>query len=66
MLSAKGQMHDKMTALEIGADDYLAKPYERDALEARIRVLLKKTNSLRNCVQRSALQAPFIQAQAEA
>jgi CheY-like chemotaxis protein len=42
MLSAKGQMQDKMTALEIGADDYLAKPYERDALEARIRALLKK------------------------
>ena len=41
VISARGQEHDKVTALDIGADDYLTKPFGVDELLARIRVALR-------------------------
>jgi DNA-binding response OmpR family regulator len=41
MLSARGPLKDNRIALESGADDYMAKPYETDVLEARVKALLK-------------------------
>lgn len=38
VLSARGQEQDKVTALELGADDYLTKPFGADELLARIKV----------------------------
>jgi two-component system KDP operon response regulator KdpE len=38
ILSARGQEHDKVQALDLGADDYLTKPFGLDELLARIRV----------------------------
>lgn len=43
MLTAKGQVLDKVKGLDIGADDYLAKPYDKAELEARVRALLRRT-----------------------
>lgn len=43
MLTAKGQVPDKVKGLDIGADDYLAKPYDKAELEARVRALLRRT-----------------------
>jgi len=40
VLSARGQERDKVTALDIGADDYVSKPFGADELLARIRVAL--------------------------
>lgn len=40
MLSAQGPLKDNSVALESGADDYMAKPYEIDVLEARVKNLL--------------------------
>jgi two-component system KDP operon response regulator KdpE len=41
VLSVRGAEHDKVTALELGADDYLTKPFGVDELLARIRVALR-------------------------
>jgi two-component system KDP operon response regulator KdpE len=41
ILSARGQEHDKVAALDAGADDYLTKPFGVDELLARIRVALR-------------------------
>jgi len=43
VLSARGQERDKVTALDIGADDYVSKPFGADELLARIRVALRHT-----------------------
>lgn len=45
MLTAKDDISDKVTGLDIGADDYMTKPFAVEELLARIRVLLKRTNS---------------------
>ena len=41
MLSAKGQIQDKVMGLDVGADDYLPKPYDLDELKARIEAFLR-------------------------
>ena len=41
VLSARGQEHDKIAALDAGADDYLTKPFSVGELLARIRVALR-------------------------
>lgn len=46
MLTARGELTDKVLGLEIGADDYLAKPFEPRELVARIQVLLRRKLSL--------------------
>ncbi|MGL5314986.1 MAG: response regulator transcription factor [Peptostreptococcaceae bacterium] len=47
MLSAKGEVTDKVMGLDIGADDYITKPFAIEELLARIRVALKrKQNSM--------------------
>jgi len=43
MLTAKGQVHDRVTGLDAGADDYLVKPFSTDELLARVRALLRRT-----------------------
>lgn len=42
VLSARGQEQDKVTALDLGADDYLTKPFGVPELLARIRVALRR------------------------
>ena len=40
MLSAKGEIFDKVLGLELGADDYMIKPFDSKELVARVRNLL--------------------------
>ena len=42
MLTAKGDDHDKILGLEMGADDYLAKPFNHRELSARIKALVRR------------------------
>ena len=43
LLTAKAESHDRIAGLEIGADDYLAKPFEPKELLLRIQAILKRT-----------------------
>ena len=42
--SARSDITDKVTALQLGADDYLAKPYDPRELEVRIKTILRRFN----------------------
>ena len=42
MLSAKGEIFDKVLGLELGADDYIMKPFDSKELVARIRAVLRR------------------------
>ena len=42
VISARGEERDKVRALDMGADDYLAKPFGADELLARIRVVMRR------------------------
>lgn len=46
MLSAKGEELDKILGLELGADDYITKPFSIRELLARIKAILRRTKSL--------------------
>lgn len=43
MLTAKGDIDDRIKGLDLGADDYLAKPFSFDELLARVRALLRRS-----------------------
>ena len=45
LLTAKGEAKDRIDGLEIGADDYLGKPFEPKELVLRIKNILEKTKS---------------------
>lgn len=45
MLTALGEINDKIDAFNLGADDYIVKPFHFDELIARIRVFIKRADS---------------------
>lgn len=45
MLTARGQVEDRVSGLKLGADDYLAKPFEPSELLARIEALLRRVST---------------------
>ncbi len=65
MLSAKGEIFDKVLGLELGADDYIMKPFDSKELVARVKAVLRRfqpaktasssTNSSAKCVEYSDL-----------
>ena len=48
MLSAKGEVFDKVLGLELGADDYITKPFDMKELSARIKSVLRRYSSHSN------------------
>lgn len=55
MLTAKNQLEDRIKGLDVGADDYLAKPFSTDELLARVRALLRRAQLREHGQQTSAL-----------
>ena len=51
MLTARGEVTDRIVGLELGADDYLPKPFEPRELLARIQSILRRTHSLAAIVE---------------
>src|SRR5699024_9098842 len=45
MLSAKGETFDKVLGLELGADDYIVKPFEPKEMVARIKAVMRRSEN---------------------
>jgi len=58
MLTAKGQEQEKITGLELGADDYITKPFSLEELLARIKAVMRRTDPARAVGSRFAF-GPF-------
>ena len=52
MLTAKGEVFDKVLGLELGADDYVVKPFESKEVVARINAVLRRTGKSENTNQK--------------
>jgi DNA-binding response OmpR family regulator len=50
MLTARGEVRDRVTGLDAGADDYLAKPFAVTELRARVRALLRRQSAMKSPV----------------
>lgn len=46
ILTAKAEIDDKLHGFDLGADDYLTKPFHREELQARVKALLKRSGVL--------------------
>jgi DNA-binding response OmpR family regulator len=57
IITARGQDQDKVRGLDLGADDYLTKPFSVDELLARVRAVLRRSNFATN--EQSAMHNVF-------
>ena len=68
MLTAKGQVEDRVRGLDAGADDYLVKPFSGDELLARTRALLRRYSGAKvpalKCLRLGAVEIDFVRMQA--
>ena len=54
ILTAKGSIEDRVTGLDLGADDYLVKPFSLDELMARVRVMLRRAGGSASNILKAA------------
>ena len=64
LLTAKGESQDVVTGLSLGADDYLAKPYDLNVFTARLDALLRRAHSVSERVAVGLLRFDLISSQA--
>ena len=62
MLSAKGEVFDKVLGLELGADDYMIKPFDSKELVARVKAVLRRFTPVKEKADDAAEQMPNAQA----
>jgi two-component system response regulator ResD len=60
MLSAKGDTFDKVLGLELGADDYIMKPFDTKELVARVKAVLRRFNAAAAIASENASSDPKI------
>jgi two-component system response regulator VicR len=60
MLTAKAEEHDTVHGLEIGADDYVTKPYRPPELRARIQALLRRSQLSADVYTFGGLEVDFV------
>ncbi|MEL6585697.1 MAG: response regulator [Pseudomonadota bacterium] len=59
MLTAKGETTDRITGLEAGADDYLAKPFEPKELLLRLKAILRRAPQAGDAMPKMLLLGPY-------
>ena len=61
MLSAKGEIFDKVLGLELGADDYMIKPFDSKELVARVKAVLRRYQAVPASSAASKQQGQFVE-----
>ena len=61
MLSAKGEIFDKVLGLELGADDYMIKPFDSKELVARVKAVLRRYQAVPAPVPSSTQQGEYVE-----
>jgi two-component system response regulator VicR len=64
MLTARGQKADKLRGLDLGADDYVTKPFDLEELLARVRAVLRRSSPGLERLQLGAVSVDFAAMQA--
>ncbi len=57
MLSAKGEVFDKVLGLELGADDYIEKPFDSKEMVARVKAVLRRSGTVKTEEKTSEIKA---------
>jgi len=61
MLSAKGEVFDKVLGLELGADDYIIKPFDSKELVARVKAVLRRYNARPEKIGKQELNGEYVE-----
>jgi len=61
MLSAKGEIFDKVLGLELGADDYMIKPFDSKELVARVKAVMRRTTQKPEASTEEKQQGEFVE-----
>jgi len=65
MLTAKATLEDRIEGFELGADEYLTKPFNADEIRVRVRNLLDKQERLRQYFGKQPVSAPIVSVASE-